>query len=353
MSKFWNDKIKNIEPYTPGEQPKDKSYIKLNTNENPYPPSKKVIQAIKEVVNENLRLYPSPTCDELRDSIANYYGIKREEVFVGNGSDEVLAFSFMSFFQKDRKIFFPDISYSFYKVYAELFDLSYELIPINIDFSMPLDKFMKANGGIIIANPNAPTSKYVDKEDLEKLLKKNRNSVIIIDEAYIDFGGESMVEFIKLYSNLLVIQTFSKSRSLAGLRVGFAMGSEMLIKALEIIKNSINSYTVDRVAISGAIAAINDIEYFDISKGRIIKTRERITVALKHLGFEVLDSKANFLFISHSNVNAKDLYKYLKERGILVRYFERERISNFLRVTIGTEEEMNKFLDEIKKIIHC
>lgn len=250
MSKFWNEKVKNIEAYIPGEQPKDKKYIKLNTNENPYPPSEKTMEAMRNAVNGDLKLYPDPTCSDLIKKIAEFYNADEDEVFIGNGSDEILAFSFMAFFSKDKKILFPDISYTFYKVYAELLDLNYELVKVDDNFNIPLEKFRTQNGGIVIPNPNAPTAKFIDTNNLINIVEANSENVVIIDEAYVDFGGESMVKYTKKYDNLLVVQTFSKSRSLAGLRVGFAIGNKDLIEGLNKIKNSINSYTIDRIALA-------------------------------------------------------------------------------------------------------
>ncbi|EKQ57007.1 MULTISPECIES: histidinol-phosphate transaminase [unclassified Clostridium] len=351
MSKYWNEKVSEIEPYVPGEQPKDKKYIKLNTNENPYPPSNKVIEVMKSAVNGDLKLYPDPTCSDLINEIAEYYDLNKDQIFIGNGSDEILAFSFMTFFSKDRKILFPDISYTFYKVYAELFGLNYELVKLDNNFDIPLEELKKGNGGVIIPNPNAPTGKYIDVEDLKKLIEANKDTVVIIDEAYIDFGGQSMVKFIKDYDNLLVIQTLSKSRSLAGLRVGFALGHKDLIEGLNRIKNSINSYTIDRVALAGAKAAIEDNEYFEEITNKIINTREKVVKDLEALNFRVLESKANFVFASHNRVSGKFLYETLKENGVLVRYFNKDRIDNFLRITIGTDEEMKILIEKLKEIL--
>jgi histidinol-phosphate aminotransferase len=351
MSKYWNNKVRELEPYVPGEQPKDKKYIKLNTNENPYPPSKRVMEAMKNAVNGDLKLYPDPTCSELIDELAEYYSIDKDQIFIGNGSDEVLAFSFMAFFSKDRKILFPDISYSFYPVYAQLLDLDYELVKLDEDFNVPLEELKKENGGVIIPNPNAPTSKYIHIEELKKLVEANKGSVVIIDEAYIDFGGESMIKFINDYDNLLVIQTLSKSRALAGLRVGFAFGNKDLIEGLNRIKNSINSYTIDRIAILGATEAIRDEEYFQEITKKIISTREKTVKDLESLGFKVLESKANFVFASHKEVQGKVLYEKLKDNGILVRYFNKERIDNFLRISIGTDDEMTVLVEKLKIIL--
>jgi len=350
MSKYWSKLALSLQPYIPGEQPSDKKYIKLNTNENPYPPSPSVLNAIREAA-ENLKLYPNPNADELRDVVAAYYGLQKEQVFAGNGSDEILAFCFMAFFDPERVVFFPDITYSFYPVYARIFRINYEKIPLNEDFTLPLEKFFRENGGIIFPNPNAPTGNYLTPEQVEKILLNNPNSIVIVDEAYIDFGGESAVQFIGAYPNLLVVQTLSKSRSLAGLRVGLAMGQEGLIKALEAVKGSINSYTLDRLALSGAAAAFRDKAYFELTRRKVIATRERVSSRLQALGFKVIPSLANFVFISHPAVNAGVLFLALKERGVLTRYFNQPRIENFLRVSIGSDEEMDIFLNNISEIL--
>ncbi|AFS79852.1 histidinol-phosphate aminotransferase HisC [Gottschalkia acidurici 9a] len=352
MSKYWSEITKEIKPYIPGEQPKDKTYIKLNTNENPYPPSKRVIEAIKNTANEKLKLYPEPTVEKLRDTIGEYYSLKNTQVFIGNGSDEVLAFAFMAFFNPGETIIFPDITYSFYPVYANLFKINYNLISLDDNFSIPIESFSEKNSGIIFPNPNAPTGKYIDIEYIEEILKKNMDKVVIVDEAYIDFGGISSAKLVNKYPNLLVIQTLSKSRSLAGLRVGFALGHEDLIEGLNRIKNSINSYTIDTLALYGSIEAIKDEGYFEETRTKIINTRERISNELKNIGFYVIESKANFVFISHSSVNAEELFIKLKEKGILVRYFNSPRIDNFLRVSIGTDEEMDAFVKGVKEILN-
>ena len=351
MSKFWNETVNKIEPYVPGEQPRDKKYVKLNTNENPYPPSKKVLEAVKNSANEDLRLYPDPLCTELNETIANFYGLNKDNIFLGNGSDEVLAFSFMTFFSKEKTILFPDISYSFYPVYAEFFGLNYKMVPLDEDFNIPLEELKKENGGVILPNPNAPTGKYIDTEKLKELLEANKDSVVIIDEAYIDFGGESMVKYIKDYKNLLVVQTFSKSRSLAGSRIGFALGDKELIEGLNRVKNSINSYTIDRTALAAGKAAIEDKEYFEETRKKIIKTRENTSEALKEMGFQVLPSKANFIFASHKDFEGQYLYEELRNRGVLVRFFNKDRINKFLRITIGTDEEMDTLIEKLKEII--
>lgn len=351
MSKYWNEVVKTIEPYVPGEQPKDKTYIKLNTNENPYPPSKNVIEAMKNAVNDDLKLYPDPICNDLVGAIADYYKLANNQVFIGNGSDEILAFSFMAFLSRNKKVLFPDISYTFYKVYAELFNLDYELVKLDSDFNIQLEELKKPNVSVILPNPNAPTGKYIEVEALRKLVEANSENIVIIDEAYIDFGGKSMVKYIDEYPNLLVVQTLSKSRALAGIRVGFALGHNDLIEGLNRIKNSINSYTIDRVALAGAKAAIEDKKYFEEITNKIINTREKLIKDLKELGFNVIDSKANFVFARHKELGGQYLYELLKNNGILVRYFKKERIDDFLRITIGTDEEMKDLIKKLTIII--
>lgn len=351
MSKFWNETTKNIDPYVPGEQPQDKKYIKLNTNENPYPPSHKVIEAMKNAVNDDLKLYPDPCCKKLISAIAKFYNINEDEVFVGNGSDEVLALTFLTFFSKEKKALFPDISYSFYIVYANFFNIDYEVIEVDDNFEIDLNKYISKEGGVILPNPNAPTSKYINTKDLEKLLLAKKDSIVIIDEAYIDFGGESMTRFTHKYDNLLVIQTFSKSRNLAGIRAGFAIGNKELIEGLNRVKNSFNSYTLDRVAQAGACAAIEDTKYFEETRNKIMRTREKSAKDLKDLGFTVFDSKANFLFVSHDKISGSVLYKELKNRGVLVRHFSNPKIDNYLRITVGTDEEMKVLVDTLKEIL--
>ncbi|WP_294156119.1 histidinol-phosphate transaminase [uncultured Clostridium sp.] len=351
MSRYWNDHVKTLKPYVPGEQPKDKKYIKLNTNENPYGPSKKVLEAVKKATCDDLKLYPDPTCSDLSAEIAEYYGLNKDEVFLGNGSDEILAFVFMTFFQKGRKVLFPEISYTFYNVYAEMFNLDYELIKLDENFDIPLAQFNQKNGGIIFPNPNAPTGKYIDTKSIIEVIENNTDTVVVVDEAYIDFGGKSMVEYINKYPNLLVIQTFSKSRSLAGLRVGFAMGNAQLIEGLNRVKNSFNSYTIDRLALAGAMEAIRDDDYFNETRNKIMKTREETVRKLEELDFKVLKSQANFIFIKHNHAKGQYLYEELKNNGILVRHFNRDRIEDYLRVTIGTDQEMDVLIEKLKYIL--
>lgn len=334
----------------PGEQPKDQRYIKLNTNENPYPPSPKAIKAIQEAANADLRLYPDPTCEDLRVVLADYYGLSKEHIFVGNGSDEILAFAFPAFFSASKPILFPDITYTFYPVYAKLYGLPYETIATDDSFNIDPAMYRIPNGGIVIPNPNAPTARYMLTDYLREILDANREQVVIVDEAYIDFGGESVVPFVKDYPNLLVVQTLSKSRSLAGLRVGMALGHPDLIEGLNRIKNSFNSYTLDRLALAGAVASIEDRVYFEETNRKVIATRERSCEAVRQIGFEVIESKANFLFMTHPSQSAKEIFATLKDRGILVRYFDKPRIERYLRVSIGTDDEMDAFVAALREI---
>lgn len=350
MSKFWSPLTASLVPYVPGEQPKDKTYIKLNTNENPYPPSPKVIEAIQAAANADLRLYPDPTCEALVQAAADYYGLPAGQVFVGNGSDEILAFAFAAFFDPAKKLLFPDITYSFYKVYAKLYGLQTELIPLDEQFCIQADRYRPDNGGVIIPNPNAPTAQLLPLTDIRRLLENNPDQAVVIDEAYIDFGGESAISLIREYPNLLVVQTLSKSRSLAGLRVGFAFGSEELIEGLNRIKNSFNSYTLDRLALAGAIASFEDDAYFRETTARVIATRERVTKQVQELGFRATDSKANFVFITHPELPAKSIFQQLRDKGVLVRYFDQPRIDEYLRVSIGTDEEMDAFVAALREI---
>lgn len=351
MNKLWSSMAKRAEPYVPGEQLNKENIIKLNTNENPYPPSPKVIEAISKEIGKDLRLYPSPTMDDLKQTIARYYQLEKENVFVGNGSDEVLAFSFMAFFEPGKQIVFPEITYSFYPVYAKLFHIPYKKIPLNEDFTLDVASFFNSEGGVIFPNPNAPTSIYLSLEQVEEIVKQNRDKVVIVDEAYIDFAPKSAVSLIDRYDNLLVIQTFSKSRALAGLRVGFALGNETLIKALIRMKDSFNSYPVDRLALAGAKAAMEDTAYFREITNKIIRTREWVTEKLEHLGFFVLPSATNFVFASHAQFPAKSLYEQLREQNILIRYFAQKPIDNFARITIGTDEEMEIFIATVEKLV--
>lgn len=342
MSKYWSDLAKRLVPYVPGEQPRDQKYIKLNTNENPYPPSPNVLAVICAAAQDELRLYPDPTCKELRQTAAGYYGLHESQIFVGNGSDEILSFAFAAFFNPEEPILFPDITYSFYEVYANFYGLECIRVPLDEHFHIPLQPFLQANGGIIL--PNAPTAIEAPLDRIRSILEQNRDRAVIIDEAYIDFGGESAVPLIAEYPNLLVVHTLSKSRALAGLRVGIAMGSEELIEGLERVKNSFNSYTLDRLALAGAIASFQDEPYFQEMRKRVIQVRDKTMGQLRELGCTVLDSKANFVFVFHPDISAKTMQEQLRMQGILVRHFMMPRTEHFLRVSIGTEDEMEKFV---------
>jgi len=351
MSRYWSNIIRELKPYVPGEQPKEDGFIKLNTNENPYPPSPKVIEAIVKTADASLRRYPDPNCEALKHAIARYYAVNNENVFVGNGSDEVLALSFIGFFKQSQPILFPDISYSFYEVYCRLFEIQSIRVPLTMDLDISLLDYARPNGGIIFPNPNAPTGKLLSVDQIETLLKQNDQSVVIVDEAYIDFGGRSAIQLIEGYANLLVVQTFSKSRSLAGLRVGAAIGSEKLVEGLERAKNSFNSYPLDRLAIAGAIEAIQDEAYFRSTCKKIMNTREWTVAALSEMGFSVVPSMANFVFVKPSGIHASDLYARLKDENVLVRYFNKPRIDAYLRVTIGTDSDMQIFIKKTAQVI--
>ncbi len=340
MSRFWSPIVHKLTPYVPGEQPKVANLIKLNTNENPYAPSPKALLAMQAALSDSLRLYPDPGAEALKQTIADYHQLQTEQVFVGNGSDEVLAHLFHGLLKHEHPILFPDITYSFYPVYCGLYEVKSEPVALTKDYKIALENYSPDNGGIIFPNPNAPTGELIPLTDIEALLKRNRASVVVVDEAYIDFGGESAAILVDHYPNLLVIQTLSKSRALAGIRVGFALGNASLIEALERVKNSFNSYPLDRVALQGAIAAIEDRDYFEASCQRIIKTREQTVATMQHLGFEVLPSAANFIFVRHPERDAAKLAAALRERAIIVRHFKQPRIDQFLRITIGTDDEM-------------
>lgn len=353
MKEFWSSRIAGIEPYVPGEQPKERTYIKLNTNENPYPPCPGVIKAIGEESGAALRLYPDPECTRLRTALAQRYGLGLDQVFVGNGSDEVLGMAFAAFFDQGSTVAFPDITYSFYPVYADLFGIRCAKVPLNPDFTMPVEEFCTgAYQGLVICNPNAPTGILLSLEEIRRIVAANPNVVVIVDEAYIDFGGESAIPLIAEYPNLLVVQTMSKSRSLAGLRVGMAFGQPNLISGLNAVKNSFNSYTLDQVAIAAGTAAVKDEEYFRTTCRQVAETREKTAEQLKNLGFSVLPSSSNFLFVSHPKVAAAQLQQQLREKGILVRHFSQPRIENFLRVSIGTQEDMNTFCQTMAELVN-
>ena len=346
----WETYVRKVEPYVPGEQPKHK-VIKLNTNENPYPPSPKVQKIIDEFDAQQLRLYPDPEVSELIAAIAKNKGLDKEQVFVGVGSDDVLAMSFLTFFGSEQPILFPDITYSFYDVWAELFRIPYEQIPLQEDFCICVDDYKRKNGGIVIPNPNAPTGIAESLDAIEEIIAANPDSVVIIDEAYVDFGTKSAQELLKTYENLLVVQTFSKSRSLAGSRIGYAMGSKKLIAYLNDCKYSFNSYTMDRLTIQVGKASMEDEPYFTEQVHRIIETREWAKEQLHKLGFDFPDSKANFIFARHKEIAAEDIFAALKQRNIYVRYFKKTRIDNYLRITIGTKEEMEQLMNALQEIL--
>ena len=346
--KEWKKNIRQVVPYVPGEQPKCTSMIKLNTNENPYPPSPKVEEALKEMDYEQLRLYPDPACSILRDALADRYQVSPEEVFVGVGSDDVLAMCFMTFFNSDKPILFPDITYSFYDVWADEFRIPYECQPLDENFRIVKEDYYKVNGGVVFPNPNAPTGILQNLSDIEDIIQHNQDVIVIVDEAYIDFGGESALELIHKYDNVLVVQTFSKSRSMAGMRIGYAFGNKVLIKYLNDVKYSFNSYTMNRPALLLGKAALLDEDYFQETRKKIIATRERVKKELKELGFSFGDSMSNFLFVTHEHISARELFEALKIKKIYVRYFNKPRIDNYLRITIGTDEEMDALLDFLR-----
>lgn len=347
--KAWENNIRRVVPYTPGEQPKDKDIIKLNTNENPYPPSPKVLAAKQEL--ERLRFYPDPAAKELVDAIADYHGLNSNQVFVGVGSDDVLAMSFLTFFNSDKPIFFPDITYSFYDVWAELFRIPYETKALDEEFSIVAEDYYAANGGVIFPNPNAPTGKKVDLAFIRDILDHNQDVVVIIDEAYIDFGGQSALELLSEYENLLVVRTFSKSRSMAGLRIGYAMGNADLIKALNDVKYSFNSYTMSYPTIVLGVESMKDDAYFKETVANVVATREWFQEELTRLGFKFQKSSANFVFASHEKIPAKEIFEAAKEKKIFVRYFNKPRIDNYLRISIGTDEEMKTFVEFLKLLV--
>ena len=352
--RFWSPEVRELEPYVPGEQPKIQNLLKLNTNENPYPPSPKVVDAVQAVLAHQadaLRLYPDPDATVLKQAIAKQQNVDVSQVFVGNGSDEVLAHIFKAFFIQQEPILYPDITYSFYPVYSQFFGVQTKQIPLNEKFEIDISDYEQENGGIIITNPNAPTSIALGLDKIEQVLKANPNRVIVIDEAYVDFGAESAVDLVSRYENLVVCQTTSKSRSLAGLRVGFAIGQAHLIAALEAVKNSFNSYPIDRFAIAAAVASFEDQDYFQEQCEKVIASREKLVANLTELGFNVLPSKANFIFATHSLHDAAQLAEKLREQGIIVRYFNKPRINQFLRITIGTDEQNQRLVDTLKMLI--
>lgn len=351
MSKFWSRLVRALVPYVPGEQPKIPDIVKLNTNENPYAPSPAVLAAIQAELNEDLRLYPDPNAELLKESIARYYSVDNAMVFVGNGSDEVLAHVFNGLLKHDLPILFPDITYSFYPVYCGLYDVRFQTVPLNDTFEIEPAQYTQPNGGIIFPNPNAPTGVLTALSQIETILQANADSVVVIDEAYIDFGGDSAIELTARYPNLLVVQTLSKSRSLAGLRVGFAIGHPDLIEALERIKNSFNSYPLGRMAIAGAAAAMDDIEYFQKTTSAVIKSRQKLCSDLTAMGFFVLPSAANFIFARHPEYDGAALAQSLREQSVIVRRFQLPRIEQYLRITIGSDQQNNVLVSALKAIL--
>lgn len=347
--KAWEKNIRRVVPYVPGEQPQLEKMIKLNTNENPYPPSPKVMEAKDKI--ENLRLYPDPTVSKLVNAIAAYHGLEQEQVFVGVGSDDVLAMSFLTFFNSEKPILFPDITYSFYDVWANLYKIPYKQKELDENFRIRKEDYIEENGGVIFPNPNAPTGVYENLDFIEDILKANQDVIVIIDEAYIDFGGTSALELLPKYENLLVVRTFSKSRSMAGMRIGYAMGNKELIRALNVVKHSYNSYTMNQPSICMGVASIEDEEYFKDKVEKIISTREQFKKDLTELGFSFPDSKSNFVFATHKMAKAKDIFEAAKKEGIFLRYFNQPKIDNYLRISIGTEEEMKALVAFFKSYL--
>lgn len=344
----WESYIKKVVPYVPGEQPNVAGMIKLNTNENPYPPAPGVERILKTMDVDTLRLYPDPTVGNLISELASYYQVNENQIFVGVGSDDVLAMALMTYFNSDLPVLFPDITYSFYPVWCDLFQIPYEQLPLDSELRIRREDYYRKNGGIILANPNAPTSICEDLSFIEDIVRNNQDSIVIVDEAYIDFAGRSAIKLLQTYENIIVVQTFSKSRSMAGMRIGFAIGSEKLIKCLHDVKYAFNSYTINQPSIVAGIEAVKDVEYFNATIHKVLETRDRAEKRFKELGFSFPKSGANFLFVTHDHIPAKDIYLYLRKQHIYVRYFSLPRIDNYLRITIGTEEEMNRLYEVLE-----
>ncbi len=351
MSKFLSNRLSSLTPYTPGEQPQDFNYVKLNTNESPFDPSPEVVKALNTAEVERLRLYSDPECKKTVKAIADYYGVESKNVVLGNGSDEILAFIFEAFCDKDTPVAFPDISYGFYEVFASRYGIESHIVPLKEDYSLCAEDYCGINKTIVIANPNAPTGMSISLADIEKIASSNPNNVVVIDEAYVDFGGESAVELTKKHKNLIVVQTFSKSRQLAGARLGFAIADEELITDLNTVRFSSNPYNINRLTLLAGEAAIKDKAYFEKTRAQIIENRAYTVAELEKRGFTVLDSKTNFVFASHSAKSGEELYKGLKANGVLVRFFNKPRLDKFLRITIGTKEQMNALLEALDKIL--
>ncbi len=350
MSKFLTEKYQNLKPYVPGEQPKEREYVKLNTNESPFPPSNKAIALATEQA-EKLKLYPDPDCKDLLKALACDLGVAEENVILTNGSDEVLNFAFMAYCDPTTPAVYPEISYGFYSVFADINNLPKKEIPLNSDFTINIEDYISAKGTIFIANPNAPTGIALSKSDIEKIVAANKNRVVVVDEAYVDFGAESCIPLIKKYDNLLVTQTFSKSRSMAGARLGFGVANEAIINDLMRIKYSTNPYNVNRMTAAAGLGAILDKEYFESNCEKIIKNRQYTVSALKQMGFTMTDSKANFIFAKHDKIGGKELYLKLKEKAVLVRHFDKAKICDYVRITVGSKEEMQTLIDTIKNIL--
>lgn len=350
--KNWEKNIRRVVPYVPGEQPAVENVIKLNTNENPYPPAPGVQKMLQTMDAEKFRLYPDPACSVLTEEIARAYGVEKEQVFTGVGSDDVLAMCFMTFFNGSSPILFPDITYSFYDVWADMLRIPYEKQPLDDRFRIRPEDYRKENGGVVFPNPNAPTGVELSLESIRDILDHNPDSVVIVDEAYVDFGARSALELLREYDNLIVVQTFSKSRSMAGMRIGYAIGSPLLIRYLNDVKYSFNSYTMSQAALMLGAEAVKDRSYFESILSKIVATRERTKKELKKLGFTFPDSKSNFIFAAHETCPAKELFEALKKEKIYVRYFDKPRINNYLRITIGTDEQMDALLDFLKKYLN-
>ena len=348
MSK-WEENIRKVIPYTPGEQPNQPDMIKLNTNENPYPPAPGVEKALREMDTDTMRLYPDPTAGELVHAIAENYGLKDEQVFVGVGSDDVLAMSFLTFFNSQKPVLFPDITYSFYDVWADLFGIPYERPALDENFHIKKEDYFRENGGIVFPNPNAPTGVELPLEDVEDIIRHNPDVIVIVDEAYVDFAGRSAMELIDKYDNLIIVQTFSKARSMAGMRIGYAISNPILIKYLNDVKYSFNSYTMNQTSLVCGVETLKDKAYFEECVNKIIETREWAKEELKNLGFHCLDSKSNFIFAMHPDYDAKELFEALKENDIYVRFWGSERIEQYMRVTVGTREEMQAMFAFLKE----
>ncbi|MCI4680184.1 histidinol-phosphate transaminase [Rhodoblastus acidophilus] len=350
---FWSAKAKALSPYTPGEQPRIEGLVKLNTNESPLPPSPRALKAMREAANDSLRLYPAPESDALRETLAAYHGLRPENVFVGNGSDEVLAHAFLALLKHEKPLLFPDVTYSFYPVWAQLYDIAYETVPLDENMCVRIDDYRRNRAGaIVLANPNAPTGVAISRGDIARMLEQHADIPVVVDEAYVDFGGETAIPLISDNPNLIVVRTFSKSRALAGLRVGYALGQSRLIEALSRVKNSFNSYPLNRIAVAGAVAAVEDEAYFQHSLKQIVTERANATARLSELGFDILPSSANFIFARHKTAKGAELARALRERAVLVRHFNAPRIEDFLRITIGAAEQTAKLVTALDAILN-